>query len=430
MKNTSVNTESAWKRLGDEVTRRGGDGDAFVAAMKDYYSIYTPDLLRWAGALFDYEIGGFYFSNSARDVRVAEYRGKTYHFRPDVESTMQCINFLYAVRAVNAPEDFPEWFRNKVRDFVSSLQDPEDGFIYHPQWERESITPSRLARDMHWAIGLATKLGFSLPYPTAHDRIKAAVENKKDEKESGIPENFRSREAFLEYISSLNWQGSGTTGAYGAGNRIAAESKLIEAAGLTDVAVEFLNSVQNPENGLWGDAEGYDGNNAFMKISAFYDAVKRPIPNATKAIKNALSCLVTDEFARTSCYNFNVWYSILNVIANLRRFGGEEGAREASAISDMLLLDAPKYLKGTKEKILTFRKPDGSFSCLTTSTTPISQGMPVAVEGTNEGDFNALALNSSGTFVRIYACLGLSDFFVPPFSENSLEIFLSAIKKN
>ena len=137
--------------------------------------------------------------------------------------------------------------------------------------------------------------------------------------------------------------------------------------------------------------------------------------------------LVTDEFARTSCYNFNVWYSILNIMTNLRRFGGEDGAKEARAISDEILKDAPKYIRATKEKILTFRKEDGSFSILTNSTSPISQGMPVAVEGTNEGDVNAATLNSGGTCIRMYCCFGLD--MVPIYSEDSLGVFLDAVKK-
>lgn len=420
----------AWQRLRDKVNQRGADGDALVEAMKDYYSIYTTDLLRWAGGLFDSDIGGFYFSNSARDNEFTEYRGNTCRLLPDVESTVQCLNFLSAVGVLDDCTELPLWMREKIKSFVCSLQDPDDGYIYHPQWTRESVTASRLARDMVWATHIAKKLGFSLPYPTAYDRIKEHLSSKEaDTNENIIPEEFRSEEAFLKYISSLNWKGSGSYGAYGAGNRIAAQSRQIEAAGLTDVAVNYLNSIQNSDNGLWGDAVGYDGNNAFMKISAFYDTVGRPIPRASLAVKNALDCLVTDEFARTSCYNFNVWYSILNVLQNLRRFGGEDGVREAAEISDFLLSSAPKYILGTKKKILTFRKKDGSFSCLTNSTTPISQGMPVAVEGTDEGDFNALALNSSGTVIRIYACLGLSDYYVPLFEKHALDIFLSSIKK-
>ena len=171
------------------------------------------------------------------------------------------------------------------------------------------------------------------------------------------------------------------------------------------------------------------GNNALMKITCFYDTVKRPIPRATLAVREAMKCIVTDEFARTACYNFNVWYSILNIMNNLRRFGGEEGAAEANAISDELLREAPKFIKATKEKILTFRKDDGSFSILTDRTSPISQGMPVAVEGTNEGDFNALTLCSGGTYTRMYLCFGLGGFTIPIFSKEALDVFLGAVVK-
>jgi len=417
--------EAAWKRLEEEVNRRGADGKAVAEAMKDYYSIYDERMLRWMGGLFDPEIGGFYYSNSARDNECAEYRGEMCYFLPDIESTVQATNVLLSTGVIDTCADLPGWMREKIRTFVCSLQSPEDGYIHHPQWAGKHEIPSRISRDLLWATQLAQKYGFALPYPTAYERLNAIAEGRADEKEiAAQPEELRSKEAFLRYISAMDWKNN----AYVWGNRVAAQSNQIIAAGLVDTAADYMDSIQNAHNGLWGDQVGYMGNNALMKITGFYDAVKRPIPRAELAVREAMKCLVTDEFARTACYQFNVWYSILNIMTNLRRFGGEEGAASAQAISDELLRNAPELIRATKEKILTFRKEDGSFSILTDRTSPISQGMPVAVEGTNEGDLNALTLCSGGISTRMHCCLGLNGFSVPIFPREAREVFLGAIK--
>ena len=415
---------SLWEKLEKKVDERGADGAAFVEAMKDYYTIYTDGFLSWLGALFDPESGGFYYSNSARDNECAEYRGEICYFLPDIESTNQAINVLLGTKLIDSVEELPEWMRKKIGEFVCSLQSPKDGYIHHPQWKDHHETAPRISRDLVWATNLEKTLGFKLPYPTAYERLEkiAKGEASKSELETQPPE-LRSEKDFLEYISALDWKKN----AYACGNRIAAQSNQIVAAGLTDVAVNFMNSIQNEHNGLWGEQEGYMGNNALMKITCFYDAVKRPIPRALLAVREAMKCIVTDEFARTACYNFNVWYSILKIMSNLRRFGGEEGKAEAQAISDEILKEAPRCIKATKEKILTFRKSDGSFSILTNSTSPISQGMPVAVEGTNEGDVNAATLCSGGTCIRMFSCFGLD--MVPIYSEESLAAFLDAVKR-
>jgi hypothetical protein len=415
---------SLWEKLKNQVNERGADGEAFVEAMKDYYSIYTDGFLSWLGALFDPKTGGFYYSNSARDNECAEYRGEICYFLPDIESTNQALNVLQGTKLIDSVDELPEWMRKKIADFVCSLQSPDDGYIHHPQWKGRREVPSRISRDLAWAVDLQKKLGFKLPYPTAYERLEKISKGEASESElEAQPEELRSKESFLAFVSSMDWQNN----AYVCGNRLSAQSRQIMAAGLTDVAVDFVNDIQNEHNGLWGKQEGYMGNNALMKITCFYDTVKRPIPRATLAVREAMKCLVTDEVARTSCYNFNVWYSILNIMTNLRRFGGEDGAKEARAISDEILKDAPKYIRATKEKILTFRKEDGSFSILTNSTSPISQGMPVAVEGTNEGDVNAATLNSGGTCMRMFCCFGLD--MVPIYSEDSLSVFLDAVKK-
>ena len=53
-----------------------------VLALGNLLDLYGDEMYRWLARLYDPKIGGFYYSNSARD-----YEG----FLPDVESTAQAL---------------------------------------------------------------------------------------------------------------------------------------------------------------------------------------------------------------------------------------------------------------------------------------------------------------------------------------------------
>ena len=404
--------EAAFGRLSEELSSRGFNGAALSESMRNYLGIYKKEILAWAASLFDPASGGFYFSISGRD---------NPGFGADVESTSQALNILFASGAVRDADCLPRALREKIASFVCSLQSDSDGYFYHRQWGSK-VTPSRRARDLGWAVGLSKRLGFTLPYATAYERLNDSKKDNSSAKAEGQPEHFKSEAAYLKYLAALPFGESGTRGAYGAANTVAADARLIEAAGYTDAVVGYLNRIQG-ENGLWGPDEGYMLNNAFMKVSCLYDTVKRPLPRASLAAESIMELLATDEVPRTVCYHYNVWFSLLNIVANLRRFGGAEGRAEADGIVKSILSRLADLLSATAEKNLLFRKSDGSFSCLIGSTTYISQGMPVAVEGTDEGDFNATNICSVGTAVRINALLGIPD-------EKSVPIFTAEDFRN
>ena len=56
-----------------------------AAALERMFTLYGDGMYKWMARLWEPEIGGFYYSNSARD-----YEG----FLPDVESTAQAIHAL------------------------------------------------------------------------------------------------------------------------------------------------------------------------------------------------------------------------------------------------------------------------------------------------------------------------------------------------
>ena len=409
-----------WQALEAEVNRRGGDGEAIVAAMKAHYKIYSESIYLWLAGLYDKNIGGFYYSNSGRDNEP---------FRPDIESTNQATNFMLASGLIDKPDDLPLAMREQMTKFCQSLISPVDGYIYHPQWDYNDpnwkMKDSRMGRDLAWAVNMAQKFKFKYPYPTANERLKASLANKDKPKEekTDLAPHLRSREAFLEYLESYNWE----TDAYYSGNNIAAQAGQIVAAGLKDVTIDFLNKKQNPETGLWGVQGGYMGINALLKISAFYRETKSVMPNTDKAMQAAIDCLTSDEECGTTCYQYNAWFSVGNILLILRNIGTPEANAEAEKALKVLYKGAPEAIRATTEKVRKFAKPDGAFSYLQKTSTGFSQKAPVSIHMTVESDVNATVIATTGTTRYMFEALELIDFFVPFYDIEDRKKFLEAL---
>lgn len=409
-----------WQAFEAEVNRRGGDGKAVVAAMKDHYKLYGESVYLWLAGLYDKNIGGFYYSNSGRDNEP---------FRPDIESTNQATNFMLASGLIDEPEDLPLAMREQMTKFCQSLISPVDGYIYHPQWDYNDpnwkMKDSRLGRDLAWAVNMAQKFKFKYPYPTANERLKASLANKDKPKEekTDLAPHLRSREAFLEYLESYNWE----TDAYFSGNNVAAQAGQIVAAGLKDVTIDFLNKKQNPETGLWGVQGGYVGINALLKISAFYRETKSVMPNTDKAMQAAIDCLTSEEECGTTCYQYNAWFSVGNILKILRNIGTPEANAEAEKALKVLYKGAPEAIRATTEKVRKFAKPDGAFSYLQKTSTGFSQKAPVSIHMTVESDVNASVIATTGTTRYMFEALELIDFFVPFYDEEDRKKFIAAI---
>jgi hypothetical protein len=417
--------EERWRALRDEINARGANGTKFVEAMQDYYTVFEDKALLWLGGLFDPDIGGFYYSESARDNELIHFNGKDYPFMPDIESTNQATNFLISNEIFKDGKDFPEWMVQKMIKFICDRQDPETGFFYHPQWGKEltDTKPSRRGRDLSWSKQMALKFDFKLPYVPADERLAAALCGKDEESVAAIPEYLRSKEKFIEYMDSLDFENK----AYWSGNQIAAQAGVIKAAGLSDVCADYLDAIQK-DTGYWGKSGGWEAVNGFLKISAFYETVGRPIKNAEKVVDVCVEAGNTREVVGSACFQYNVWFSIWNIISSLRKFGGADGNAKADAALVELFNKAPDVIEATKLKALAFKKPQGCFSMAPDQSSGTSQGMPTAVFYTNEGDINANGICSSGTARNIYRALEIEHHWIPIFSPAGREVFLSALK--
>lgn len=416
--------EDRWLAIRDKVNGMGADGNKVIEALQDYYSIFKDSALVWLAELFDPDIGGFYYSESARDNEFINFNGVDYPLLPDIESTSQATNFLYNNEVYTDWMDFPLWMRKKMEKFICERQDPETGFFYHPQWPKAltDSKPSRRGRDAWWAFTMAQKYQFNLPYPTANERLA----KNTDENNPSLPDYLLSEEKFLKYLKDFDWENK----AYWSGNQLASQTHMIKSAGLAKTAIEFMNSIQNQNNGCWGKYEsGFEAINGFLKISAMYEGLGFLVPNADKAIKVAFEC-TSIPFAghASTCCQYNAWSSVNNILNSMRRLGGTEGNRLANEAITYHLNNCIDSIISTKEKALRFQKPAGCFSMEFNESSGTSQGMPVAIFHTNEGDINANGLCSSATARQLFASIGLDENFIPIFSPAKTEIFGSALR--
>ena len=131
------------------------------------------------------------------------------------------------------------------------------------------------------------------------------------------------------------------------------------------------------------------------------------MPYAGKAAIAAMECITRfEEETVHVCSLYNTWYTVLNLIGNMRRYGDEAVQKEADDIVKTLLLRAPEAIRASTKKISEFQKPDGSFSYEQHRSSPTTQGVPVS-RGEWEGDVNGLACAMHYPLGSIFGVLGI-----------------------
>ena len=376
--------------------------------MKNLNTLWGDHVYEWLASLWDGEAGGFYYSLSARDNE---------GFWPDMESTAQAMNSLTSTGILYDDSVMPDAMKKKMVAFMKAKQDPEDGYFYHAQWGRD-VTTSRRGRDLGHATGIIRRFGDKPLYPTALERIEAAAAAGNTESESStVPEHLRSKEAFLEYLESLNINGVDKPGnSYPIGHRIGQQASEIEAAGLVDVCMDFLNSTQRP-NGFWEDTLDHGTASGAMKISCTYVRFKKPFPNIMTAFKSALSVLLSDCPIGSITSVFNPPFTLLNFIEVMKLTGDTENLAAAKAL---LRENSAKILRLTYDRLIPFKKPDGSFSYCPNCSSHWSQGKPVCIKDSFESDVNANSL-ANGSKVRTLKILDIPETYI--FDEVDSERF-------
>ena len=126
-----------------------------IAAYKSLNEYFSGSVyVEWMANLWDDQVGGFYYSSSARDNEP---------YLPDLESTNQLTNWLVSHKATGglSRNDFlPNEMKAKIVKFVKDMQKSSNGYFLHPQWNQDvtKLGTDRVGRDLSWATDLISDL--------------------------------------------------------------------------------------------------------------------------------------------------------------------------------------------------------------------------------------------------------------------------------
>lgn len=372
-------------------------GEGAVCEVRRIYDMFDERMLIWLAGLWEPEIGGFYFSNSARD-----HEG----FLPDLESTYQAVSFIASQCGFSFAEDaaitvIPERFAKKISDFAYNTQD-EDGWFYHKQWGK-NITQTRRGRDAAAAWRLIEPLGRECKY------VRAVKRQAPAEKAKALPEHLSSIEAFRTWLDSKDISSK----SYPFGNFINSTVSEIRQAGDEFVSelVEWLNAKQYPENGLWEPEISYDAVSGLMKLGLCYPGFGATLPYSEKSFESARLAIVSSEPVEYSCQFYNAWAALSATLTSMENEGKGEKAEEYRR---RLRENAAELIRITGEKMELARVPDGSFAYFTRTSGKFcttSQMAPVALDGVREGDINGNGCSTKAPLSHMFRAFGVE---MPP----------------
>ena len=464
---------------------RGEVGDEITDAIEDLYMLYSTDVYVWMANLYDPRIcvcetkecqgsegctgtGGFYYSNSGRD---------NVGFLPDIESTSQILNHL---ENGGMFDSVGGKYQNAITDqmkkgllyFAKSLQSPEDGYFYHPQWGTE-IIDARRGRDFSWAKNIIGRLGGKPKWNTPGNTDGEAALPGSSSSASFITEPISNKStvtavskviatsysSFPWYLQSVsNWKKYITEelnileDPYTTGNTLAANHNSIEAAdkllwvsqgegrkasqytpsnpaedGYIEFITNYLTENQNQETGFWGEGVSYVTMNGFMKLSYSYTYYNHNIPNIDKALDSTIEILLSPDTENLHvCNTYNTWvnFSTILDIAGNPRFYDDDG-KTVNELRAKLIERFPELIVATNKKIGTHRRSDNCFSYFKITCANTSQKALVGCATTPESDVNATSICTGGIVNNVFEVLGVES--VPLYYHDDYLYFMEII---
>lgn len=238
--------------------------------------VLFDDLFLWLAKQYDPKTGGFYYARSS----IADEQ-----FVPDIESTSQALNILIRNDLV---KEIPTTMKEKMIEFYQSKQNPNTGYFLdeHPAMKDDEVM---VHRAISYSTGSLRKLGskhlFPLPlhHNTAPDYVKT-------------PESYLKKWKSIDMSNS--WRGCdllATSCVY------IGEMPEETRQPFISKAVEYLESIQDKETGLWGEGSLYVRISGTFKLHTFYSRFQLPMPNQELIYKSILKCLRNEE-ASDMCY--------------------------------------------------------------------------------------------------------------------------------
>ncbi len=397
-------------------------------AMERFYDFYDPDaLVTWWGNLWDPEIGGFYYANSARD-----YVG----FLPDMESTYQILAKIYTNSAFmgynrNLTELLGRENAEKIIGFYQTKQDPNTGYFFHPQWPQNtaSLNTMRYTRDQDWATSVLSWLGSKPLYPTALDRLKNTAS-------AGSFKTVTSLVGTLPYakqpvlLAAQDWQANrasiyqyldhlfATQSCESWSNTLSTQVSSFEAAGVLGDVLDYLDETINPEYGLWVQSKNKEAGNYVntkgevesaygictmsYKIMVLYADGKRPVPYADKMAEACIEAILSRKLSVRVTYLFNPWATLSKIRDDLAYIQDPE---VKANFNRLMKENGVAMINAAIAELGVYKCPDGSFGFLPEGSSPTIYGTTVSL-GFKEGDVNGNNLVMSFSY-HICNALGL-----------------------
>ena len=413
------------------------------AAVKSFYEeFYDPEaLIRWWAGLYDPDLGGFYYANSARDTK---------GYLPDMESTYQIVQRL---RVLDPNTDLAHFLgpeiTAKMIAFYQSKQDPDDGYFYHPQWSRAVSRRNvmRYTRDQDWAITVLGWLHSAPLYPTALDRAAGSagtvdVTVQRLASQAGLTPNPAADwqpnvQSVTSYVNNL----LATKSCESWSNTLQTQLSTFEATGMLDAVLDVLDERINPEYGLW--VSRYDSSKdvyynlmktptsevpygiytCAYKVMIMYNAGKRVVPYASKMVENAIKAICSRDPGVRVTYIFNPWATLGNVRENLIFYGNSAMVADYDAQIKANILEMLSALRGSLGK---YKRSDGSYSYLQSGSKSTIYDTPVSL-GKEEGDVNGNNLVMSFA-MHICHTIGL-EHMIPVFGEQHGKLMQELLAK-
>lgn len=438
-----IETDKKWTEL-ESATNKD-----LVNALKNLYSMYSDDMILWLADLYDPAIGGFYYSNSARD---------TVGYLPDGDSTYQVLSLLRGSGAFTDKDQIPEHIQKQIVSWVKGLQN-KNGYFYHPQWgvALTDIKESRRSRDLSRCVSVLNMFGakptydtptgvkgdgfladgtlatgLTLKAPLSSGTVTAVSKVIMAESSSvAIPAHLTDKESFEKYLGAMNVNKD----SYSVGSGLVAQISEIKYRdkvlreeenadySLCEILINWFNEHQY-DNGLWEEAVTENSVNGLMKIAGCYSNIGIPIPRAELGAKAAVEYILKGEVKGGIVGVFNPWSALSRVQNSLLSSDNKAVLATAAEIREYVRENAVECIKKTALKLADFQKPDGSYSYTKTTSSSTSQGVPIAVPGSYEGDVNAALLGSDDVVSSIYSALGISDLFVPFYTYTDMKVFV------
>lgn len=422
-------------------------GKETTEALKEFYARYETNFIEWCANLYDPKTGGFYYSNSARD---------NPGYLPDIESTFQMLSMFESSGMIDHRggriEYMPKKFLTKMALWIKGLQDP-NGYFYHPQWTKEFIDTklARRGRDLSYGTSVLFYAGLSPTYDTpdgakgdytlpdgtkvdengdpvsktalTHRLVKSpAVAVSKVvavASNAEVPAHLESAESFRAYLYQFDLKNNSYWVANQLSNQVGQISKRDKEldGALVEVLEAWMIEFQNPANGMWEWRDendptysDYDGVNGILKLLTLFNGLGIEYPNPIPAARSIMKSIYTDDPVWSVCYCYNAWFALHDLFDNLVKHSKDLAGTNA-LIAEMraqLRNDAPMLIRKSLEKVMVFVKEDGSSSFAPNESSGTSQGAPVAIFHTNEGDVNGSLINTFGVLNHMFRSLGWS----------------------